>query len=148
MSPNRALKKGKYLPAFYYSFPIDTTKLVSSSSMKGKYYLIDIWATRCKPCIDELPNLVNEFNNTEREKINFISISIDNNSSLPRRFVKEKFALPWIMAISTRRTELMRSLMITGIPCTILIDPKGQIVSYGYELRGSNLHKTLASIIN
>lgn len=147
LSSNRALKKGKELPDFTYVRLDDTTITLSSKKLRGKYYLIDIWATWCKPCIDELPILKKEFKIVDKQNIDFISISIDNNVTLPIKFLKEKIALPWTTGISIPRSKLMNALMINGIPCTILIDPQGKILSYGYELRGVNLHNTISKII-
>lgn len=145
LSPDRALKKGKVLPLFHYRDFLDTSKILSSANLKGKYYLIDIWATWCKPCIDEFPVLLSQHEEKKLTDLEFVSISIDDSLQAPKKFLEQKFQLPWPSGIAVSRKELMTALMITGIPCTILIDPAGKILSYGAKLRGANLKKTLSN---
>lgn len=143
LSPDRALKNGKFLPVFQYKNLSDTTRVVSTETLRDKYYLIDIWATWCKPCIDEFPLLVKEYDELKDKNIGFVSISIDDNATAAINFLQTKFNLPWQKGIAVTRKEVMNALMINGIPCTILISPEGKILSYGNDLRGSNLKKTL-----
>lgn len=146
LSTDRALKKGKFLPTFYYKDLVDTTKTLSSQNLKGKYYLIDVWATWCVPCIEEFPVLLSQYKKRNSNDLEFLSVSIDDNIEALMKFLKDKFPLPWKNMIANSRKELMNALMITGIPCTILIDSQGRILHYGSELRGSNLTKTLSNL--
>lgn len=147
LSPDRALKKGKIIPSLQYRDLTDSTKILSVDNLRGKHYLIDIWVTWCKPCIDEFPGLINTYNVVKGADIEFISISIDDNSHIIQEFLQNKMSLPWQVVLATSRKELMNKLMINGIPCTILIDSNGRILSYGNELRGTSLVRTLKAFL-
>ena len=100
LAPDRALKNGNIFPEFNYVQFKDTTAVLSTVNLRGKYYLVDIWATFCEPCIDEFPNLKKEFERWDRQKIDFISISIDSDIDTPLKFLKDKVSLPWTTGIS------------------------------------------------
>lgn len=143
LSPSRPLKEGKKLPELFYRSLTDTFKIISMRGFAGKYLLIDIWATWCKPCIEEFPVLQNAYNNRSNQ-LEFLSISIDNEVSSAINFLNKNPGLNWTQAIALKMKDILNNLMITDIPCTILIDPAGKILSYGSELRGEKLEKTLS----
>ncbi len=147
LSADRALKKGKLLPVFTYRDLMDTTKFLSTADLRGRYYLVDIWATWCKPCIDEFPVLIKQYSEVQDRNIEFISISIDNDAAIAKKFLEGRFSFPWRKGVAIKRKDVLDALMITGIPCTIVIDAKGKILSYGNELRGDNLQSTLRKIL-
>lgn len=142
LSPDRPLRKGKFLPELIYRDITDTALLISSNSLGRKYYLIDIWATWCKPCIDELPGLKRMYL-MRNDSLEFLSISVDNELPPVRKFLETKMNFPWEKGIAISREDLMNTLGINGIPCTILISPERKILSYGYDMRGTELEKTL-----
>lgn len=146
LSPERPLKTGKLLPALKYRDLPDTTRLLSVAAFKGKYLLIDIWATWCKPCIDEFPAIVKAYNQ-KKQDLEFLSISIDKEAWKTIDFLTTKFSIPWFSGIALNQKDLLNTLWVDGIPCTILVSPKGTILAYGYELRGENLQKTLDRVV-
>ena len=146
LSPERALKQGKTLPLFRYRDLSDTNKIFSTNNLRNKYYLVDIWATWCKPCIDEFPVLKKAYE-LKAENLEFISISIDHDPQSALKFLNEKFPFPWFSGIAFSRDEVLKALMISGIPCTVLINPEGKILSYGNDLRGRDLLNTLKELV-
>jgi len=146
LSSERALKKGKTLPLFRYRELSDTNKIFSTNNLRDKYYLVDVWATWCKPCIDEFPVLKKAYE-LKAANLEFISISIDNDPQSALKFLNEKFSFPWFSGIAFSREEVLKALMVSGIPCTILISPEGKILGYGNELRGPNLLNTLNELV-
>ena len=147
LSPERALKKNKNFPLFIFRDFSDTTKFLSTLNLRGKYYLLDIWATWCKPCIDEFPLLLKAYTEYKQKNIvEFVSISIDDDAKTALGFLRDRFSFPWMSGIANR-TEVLKALMISGIPCPVLINANGKIISYGNELRGVNLTKTLQQLV-
>lgn len=101
-------------------------KTVSLSSLRGKYVYIDVWATWCKPCIAEIPNVKKMERKMEKKNIVFISISIDKDRDAWEKMIKEDnfTGVQW----HTSSREFSNELMIVSIPRFILLDPQGKIV--------------------
>lgn len=119
------LAKGKKAPDF--GFPDIEGKLVSLSSLLGKYVYIDIWATWCAPCCRELP-LLQQLEKRYREKpIHFVSISIDADEVVWRKKVKAD-NLEGIQLHADKNSTFGNDYQISLIPRFILIDPEGKIV--------------------
>lgn len=116
------------MPAPAFSFPDTTGNLVSLTDFTGKYVYIDIWASWCGPCIQEIPKL-KELEEEFGDEIAFISISVDNEKETWHKFVREK-ELTGIQLLSQggRHAKIMDLYMIQAIPRFIMIDPKGKLV--------------------
>lgn len=146
LSASRPLMIGKKLPSLRYRAYSDTSKIITTDVLKGKYLLIDIWATWCKPCIDELPGLLKAYQ-SKNPQLEFLSISIDKYAVTSLKFTEEKIKIPWQKGAAVTSKDILDTLMINGIPCTILVSPEGNILSFGYALRGVNLEKTLGEMV-
>ncbi len=109
----------------------------SLDSFKGKYVYIDIWATWCRPCIAEIPNLERLEKEYHNKNIAFVSISTDganrNGGSWEkankkwRNFVKER-AMKGVQLWSGKDYSFQQAYQVNTIPRFILIDPNGNIV--------------------
>lgn len=106
-------------------------KMISLSSLKGKYVYIDIWATWCVPCKAEIPyvqKLEEEFHN---KNIQFVSLSVNqmNDHAKWVSYVKDK-NLGGIQVIADRdfSSDFIKKFNVNAIPRFILIDPAGKIV--------------------
>lgn len=122
-------------------------KPVSLSNFKGKYVLLDFWASWCGPCRRENPNVVAAYNKYKEKGFSILSVSLDQPGA------KEK----WIKAIHDDNltwthvsdlkfwdNEVAKEYGIQAIPQNFLIDPDGKIV--GKDLRGEDLDNKLAGI--
>ena len=120
---------------------------VSLSSFKGKYVLVDFWASWCGPCRRENPNVVKAFNKYRGKGFEILGVSLDQPGA------KEK----WVKAIHddgltwTHVSDLQfwgnavaRQYGIQSIPANFLLDPNGKII--GKNLRGEELDNRLAGI--
>lgn len=131
---NESLKlaKGNPSPKFtnFENYSGGTTSL---DDLKGKYVYIDLWATWCRPCLNEIPHLKEVEDMYQGKNIEFVSISIDNERDYEkwRTMVKEK-ELGGIQLFGGRKdsAQFRTDYMISGIPTFILIDPDGNIVSH------------------
>lgn len=123
------LQKGKKSPLFNYE-DIDGNK-VALADLKGKYIYIDVWATWCKPCIAQIPDLKQLEHDYRNENIAFVSISVDKPKAKEKwkAMVKKKgLAGIQLFADNGFDSEFIDTFGISSIPSFILIDPEGKIV--------------------
>ena len=103
----------------------------SLKSLRGKYVYIDVWATWCAPCRQQIPALKKIEEQYKGKNIAFISMSIDKKSDKAkwRKMIKDD-KLGGIQLFSEKdwNSKFVKDYQITGIPRFILIDPKGNIV--------------------
>ncbi len=120
---------GKPSPAFenYRNYNGGTTSL---SDLKGKYTYIDVWATWCRPCREELPFL-KVLEEKYGDRINFVSISVDKDKDYDKwkTFVKEQDLKGYQLFEGQDKmgSSFSKAYQITSIPRFILIDPQGYI---------------------
>ena len=136
---NNNLKTKKGQPSYKFENYVDFKGGKKSlDSFKGKYVYIDVWATWCGPCIQQIPYLQLLEKEYHKKNIVFVSISTDENRRSGgsweaaekkwRNFVKEK-QMTGVQLWSGQDYSFQQAYQITGIPRFILIDPKGNIVS-------------------
>lgn len=102
------------------------------SDFKGKYVYIDLWATWCGPCRQEIPYLQKIEEKYHGKNIEFVSISIDNakdNEKWKKFVVDKKLGGVQLFADKNWESDFVVKYGVTGIPRFILIDPKGNIVN-------------------
>lgn len=120
-------------------------KPVSIAAFKGKYVLIDFWASWCYPCREEIPNLIRNYNAYKDQNFTILSISLDEHQDKWLNAVAAH-KMPWTQLVDLKawEGELVTYYGIKGIPSTLLIDPKGRIVAK--DLRGIALGKKLKEL--
>jgi len=120
-------------------------KAVRLSSLKGKYVLVDFWATWCGPCLVELPRLQEAYRKHHDAGLEIVSVSLDETRSAVVDFVKVR-QLPWIQIHNgTAGADLVEAFGVTSIPASYLIDPEGNIIRL--DLRGAALDAALGQLI-
>jgi thiol-disulfide isomerase/thioredoxin len=109
------------------------------SDYRGKYVLLDFWATWCGPCLGEIPYLKKaheEFK--DRSDFVMISLSIDQTVNAPREFLK-KNDLPWVQGYAGNEsgTNVSGQYGVEGIPALFLVSPEGKLIES--DMEGSSL---------
>jgi thiol-disulfide isomerase/thioredoxin len=119
---------------------------VSLSSFKGKYVLIDFWASWCGPCRAENPNVVKAYNKFHARNFEIISVSLDEKKE-PWVKAIEKDGMPWthVSDLKGWQNSVAVQYAVTAVPQNFLLDPNGIIIAK--NLRGEELDKKLAELI-
>ncbi|HEX2533955.1 MAG TPA: TlpA disulfide reductase family protein [Chitinophagaceae bacterium] len=119
---------------------------VALSSFKGKYVLLDFWASWCKPCRDENPNVVKAFRKFNTKNFTVLGVSLDREKDAWLRAI-EKDGLAWTQVSDLQfwGNEAARLYNVSGIPQNFLIDPNGKIIAR--NLRGEALEAKLCELL-
>lgn len=140
---NEAIGIGKQAPDIV--LPNPAGEEIALSSLRGNYVLVDFWASWCKPCRIENPNVVKLYNKYSDENFEIYGVSLDRNKD---KWVKAIAAdnLTWkhVSDLQFWNSTAAKLYNVTSIPFTLLIDPDGKIVEK--RLRGKALADKLESI--
>lgn len=142
---------GAQVPAFQIANLDDAAAVYSPASFKGKYLLLDFWATWCGPCRAEMPKLHEAYAKFHPRGLEVLSLSFDLKAADIAPYRKDAaHPMPWHHAFVEKgfQSDLAKAFAVTGIPKPILVGPDGKIVAMGESLRGEELEKTLAKALS
>ena len=131
---------GKPAPEIVLKSPDD--KVVPLSSLKGKYVLIDFWASWCGPCRKENPNVVRMYQKYKSKGFEIYGVSLDQDKAAWTRAIKAD-NLAWTHVLGNNAAAMTYG--VETIPFSVLIDPQGNILAK--NLRGESLEQKLAEVL-
>ncbi|TNE55068.1 MAG: TlpA family protein disulfide reductase [Bacteroidetes bacterium] len=138
------LEPGKPAPDFQQNKPDGTS--MKLSDLKGKVVLLDFWASWCRPCRAENPNVVRLYQRYKDDGFTVMSVSLDRDKERWEAAIA-KDGLLWPNHVSDLKqwsNEVARLYQVTGIPFTVLIDQEGKIIQT--NLRGAQLAQKLEQL--
>ena len=134
---------GQVVPDF--SLPSMNGEEVAIRSFRGKYVLLDFWASWCGPCIGEMPNVHKAYDLLHDKGFEVISISTDRKESDWRKAMKEK-QMEHFVNLRDTKGVLCEIFNRDAIPFILLLDPQGRIVAK--ELRGKDIYEVAIESMN
>jgi peroxiredoxin len=124
-------------------------KLVKLKDFRGKYVLLDFWASWCGPCRQDNPNVVRIFNQYKDKNFTVLGISLDRQgakSAWLKAIEDDKLTWTQVSDLNFWKNEVALMYSVTSIPQNFLLDPQGKIIAK--NLRGADLENALSMVLN
>lgn len=132
-------------PAPDITLPTPEGKPLSLSDLRGKVVLIDFWASWCKPCRAENPNVVRVYEQYKDQGFEILGVSLDRSKDAWTQAIQQD-NLTWkhVSDLKFWNSEAAQQYGVSAIPYTVLVDREGNIIAE--RLRGGNLEAKLAEV--
>lgn len=119
---------------------------LSEYAGKGKYVLVDFWASWCPPCRKDMPLVVEAYKRYKNKGFEIVGVSLDDDKAAWEKGIKDlNITWPQISDLKGWKTELGAAYAVNSIPHTVLLDKEGKIIAT--DLRGDQLSEKLAELL-
>ena len=133
--------------AIEINLPNPNGEYVKLSSFRGKYVLVDFWASWCGPCRMENPNVVNLYKKYKDKGFEIYGVSLDmDKKSWLEAIQKDNLTWTQVSDLAYWNSIVVANYRISGIPATVLLDKEGKIIAK--DLRGPELEAKLKEELN
>ena len=148
LEPANSIAIGSKSPEFSVKM-MGSNRSISPREFRGRFAVIDFWATWCGPCASTIKYLQEMYPKFSKQGVEFLSISFDKDSTSIRKFRNQYWTMPWMHAWDSSGFDghLAKQFHVTALPKLVILSPEGKIVECG-ALWGQPLEKKLESLLS
>ncbi len=129
------------------ALPTPAGPIMRLSDLRGKYVLIDFWASWCGPCRRENPNVIKTYAAYKDKGFEIFGVSLDQDKSAwVNAIAKDQLTWPHVSDLQYWNSVAAQAYQVSSIPMTFLLDPQGRVIAKG--LRGDSLNQYLANLFS
>ncbi|MDQ3264497.1 MAG: redoxin family protein [Myxococcota bacterium] len=146
LNPTAPVQPGALVPQFSFPRWEKPQEKITPASLKGKTYLISLWASWCKPCIAKLPTLHALQARYGKQGFTVVAVAIQDKWDAVQTFRQDnaqKWPMPWQHAYvpEDQADAVMKQLSAVGLPSSILVGPDGKILATNTQVDEEGLEK-------